>query len=211
MKNLRAQLGEMQASLEIYEIGTGTLKFSIPLNFSATADSVQWSPDGKYLTVGSTHQQGLKVLMADKESQENIWTIIDQLKHEKNFWSKYPIDLTYKPPPPTFDRAFGFNANLETISNMWPQHKSGVIYKEEGVMSSTFQLNTDVKLLAELKVTQGKLEKLQGGLVHGPQHIKWKDISEKSFANSIQGSQKTSQVMIDSPVKAPAKHVHMTP
>ena len=77
----------MQATLEVYEIGTGTLKFSVPLNFSASADSVQWSSDGKYISVGSTKMQGLKVLMTDTESQENMWTLIDQLKHEPDFWN----------------------------------------------------------------------------------------------------------------------------
>ena len=218
MKNLRDELAQMQATLEIYEIGTGTLKFSIPLNFSASADSVQWSSDGKYLAVGSTSMQGLKVLMTDKDSQENMWTLIDQLKHEPDFWNNFQIDLTQKPTLPKFDRSFGYNQTLETISNMWPQDKSGVIYKEQGPSSQRLaqtQKEADVKLLAELKVTQGKLEKLHGGLVHGPQHIKWKDISEKSFMNSIQGSQKNSQGSIaekssqGSPPKVATKHEHV--
>jgi uncharacterized protein YjiK len=58
----------MQATLEIYEIGTGNLKFSIPLNFAANAGTVSWSSDGKYVTVGSNNQSAFKVFMADKES-----------------------------------------------------------------------------------------------------------------------------------------------
>lgn len=66
--------------------------------------------------------------------------------------------MTYKPQP-VFDRTYGYNANLEAISTMWPQDKSGVIYKEEGKKKHDVNEN-DVKLLAELKVTQGKLETL---------------------------------------------------
>lgn len=75
MRNLREQNISSQAILEIIEIGTAKLKYGIPLNFSSR--SVAWSPDGKYVSVGGTKEEALKVFQADKESQENIWTVID--------------------------------------------------------------------------------------------------------------------------------------
>jgi len=71
--------------VDIFEIGTGKLTFSVPLNF--TVSSLSWSPDGKYLSVIGGRDRTFKVFQVDKQSQENIWTIIDQMKRSKEFWA----------------------------------------------------------------------------------------------------------------------------
>lgn len=57
------------------------------------ASDMQWSPDGKYLSVSSRENRQFRVFQVDKVSQENIWTLIDYMHHNKNFWKQYPISL----------------------------------------------------------------------------------------------------------------------
>ena len=91
VKHLRSQNLGMQAILEVYELGTGKLKHAIPL--SSSASSLAWSPDGKYLSVSLAGGSELKTFHADRDSQENIWTLIDQLKRNTDVWNHYPIKL----------------------------------------------------------------------------------------------------------------------
>jgi Tol biopolymer transport system component len=67
------------------------LKFDLPIDF--VASDMNWSPDGKYFCTTSSHDKQFRVFQVDKASQENIWTVIDLMKHNPNFWKNYPINL----------------------------------------------------------------------------------------------------------------------
>jgi len=94
-KNLRPQLLKAQSIISIFELGTGAKKFS--LAHSSNLSCFSWSLDGKYLYSGSTENKQMRVFQVDRESQENMWTVIDATKSDPNFWNKYPINLNQSP------------------------------------------------------------------------------------------------------------------
>ena len=78
-------------SIELYELGTGQL--CKQMNQSFQIGSLCWTHDGKYLSVGSKNNQQFSMVWADKQTLENIWTLTDSLRKNKNFWKNYPINL----------------------------------------------------------------------------------------------------------------------
>jgi hypothetical protein len=56
----------LQNKVEIYELGTGLLKFDLPIEF--VASDMNWSPDGKYFCAASYENRQLRVFQVDKAS-----------------------------------------------------------------------------------------------------------------------------------------------
>lgn len=52
-----------------------------------------WSKNGRYFSVGSPELKQMRVFQVDKESLENIWTVVEAQKADKYFWNKFPINL----------------------------------------------------------------------------------------------------------------------
>lgn len=119
----------MQAILEVYELGTAKLKHAIPLQGSAT--SLAWSPDGKYLSVGFSTSMELKTFQADRDSQENIWTLVDQLKRNSEVWNQYPIRLESTGNQSATVResiaqtGVAYHSEIAKITRTWPNDMSG--------------------------------------------------------------------------------------
>ena len=56
-----------------------------------------WSDDGKYLSTYSKSCKNFSVFQVDKGSQENMWSVIDALRRDARFWSRFPINFVTTP------------------------------------------------------------------------------------------------------------------
>lgn len=77
----------------IYEIGTGRLRHQLHLDFVISAGCCKWSPDGRNLATGSSADRQSKIFAVDKNSSECIWSVMDAMRLNSEFWKAYPIDL----------------------------------------------------------------------------------------------------------------------
>ena len=63
------------------------------LNQDFLVSQAKWSTNGNYLAVTSFSNKQLRVFQVDQMTQENVWTLKDQLRQNPQFWSLFPIDL----------------------------------------------------------------------------------------------------------------------
>ena len=121
--------------MDVYEIGTGKLTFSLPLNLSASGHA--WSPDGRYLTVTSQFNSAFKIFQTDTKSQENIWTLIDELKRDPKFWIRHPINLLqrkvqdHKEQRSKAQQGYTYSFERDSLDQTYPIELSGQIKKIE--------------------------------------------------------------------------------
>lgn len=87
-------------TLLMYEIGTGQPAAEIASIFEIT--SLQFSPDGQYLALGSTNG-GVCVWSMGHHLHQNVKQVIDAMRMQSDFWFNYPIFL------PDYEQ---FNNNL---------------------------------------------------------------------------------------------------
>jgi WD40 repeat protein len=73
--SVRNEQSKRQTKVEIYEIGTGIMTFSLNQDFLIT--QAKWSTNGNYLAVTSCNNKQLRVFQVDQMTQENVWTLKD--------------------------------------------------------------------------------------------------------------------------------------
>jgi len=79
-----------RTTLLIFEIGTGMPAFEIRSVFEVS--SMQFSENGKYLALGSSHG-AVEVFPVDPELHQNVKQVLDSMKIQPDFWYNYPIFL----------------------------------------------------------------------------------------------------------------------
>ena len=57
-------------------------------------NEVQWSTDGRYVSIGGARQsQAICIAHVGEDCFENILRLIDAMKMNPRFWQQYPINL----------------------------------------------------------------------------------------------------------------------
>ena len=74
----------------MYEIGTGLPAAEICSVFDIS--EMEFSPDGRYLSLGS-HQGAISVWSMSNNLHQNVRQVIDAMKVQSDFWFNYPIFL----------------------------------------------------------------------------------------------------------------------
>lgn len=77
----------------IFEIGTGKMRHQLALDFVVSPGCCKWSPDGRNLATGSSVDRQSKIFAVDQNSTECIWSVIDAMRFDSDFWKNYPVDL----------------------------------------------------------------------------------------------------------------------
>lgn len=79
-----------RTSLLMFEIGTGIAAAEIKSVFEVA--SMQFSEDGKYLSLGST-KGAVCVWALGHHLHQNVKQVLDSMKIQSDFWYNYPIFL----------------------------------------------------------------------------------------------------------------------
>lgn len=79
-----------RTSLLMFEIGTGIAAAEIKSVFEVS--SMQFSEDGKYLSLGSS-KGCVCVFAMGNHLHENVKQVLDSMKLQPDFWFNYPIFL----------------------------------------------------------------------------------------------------------------------
>jgi len=88
----KKKLTEGQCRLELFEIGTAKMLYSIDPHM-ALAD-IAWSPDSKFISLfGKNFKSQQQLLAVDAQLYDKILSIHDASIQDKNLWQHYPINL----------------------------------------------------------------------------------------------------------------------
>lgn len=79
-----------RTSLLMFEIGTGMAAAEIKSVFEVS--SMQFSEDGRYLSLGSS-KGSVGVFAMGSHLYENVKQVLDSMKLQPDFWFNYPIFL----------------------------------------------------------------------------------------------------------------------
>ena len=138
------------------------------LNQDFLVSQAKWSTNGNYLAVTSCRNKQLRVYQVDQMTQENVWTLKDQLKQNPQFWSLFPIDL-----------------NQVQIENQVEKIRVPSTLTNKVVKAQVDTKEEDLKILDEFKKTQEKMFACADskGYVFKPQHVKKvaKDLSNSDL------------------------------
>lgn len=88
----KTRLAKDQSQIEVFEAGTGNL--ALTLDMRMPIKDFCWSPCGRYISVcGTRNTASSRLSVLPRQMQESILNMLDAVRHDKHFWSKFTIDL----------------------------------------------------------------------------------------------------------------------